>query len=139
MMRTRLTIILIAIVLIAVVVKGVSYHYDRQEFFRLHQQSYSLIDRLANQPPAEVKSEAWQNLVEITITAFSNVCFSPKHVDNQEMARFYSDLRGKVEQDVNVVTVLWIWERLALTGPHGKQYVERFKPQLNDALEAASE
>ena len=60
--------------------------------------------------------------------AYANVCFSEGHVTLDALKSFVKDVEAKFKGPVDLSTVDWLWERLAATGPHGKQYRERFEP-----------
>ena len=50
------------------------------------------------------------------------------------MKRINNDLDTKLQGNVDIDTVDWIWHRLAATGPHGAQYVAKFEPIFRQEL-----
>ncbi len=45
----------------------------------------------------------------------------------------------KLKEDVDLTTIEWIGERLAETGPHGQQYMKKWREQWKRMLEHAEQ
>jgi hypothetical protein len=108
--------------------------WRQAEFHRLARQIDEPIRKLRATRPYEVSPSVWECAHNWTITAYCNVCFSPGHVRTEEMYRLREDVRRKLEGEINLDTLEWIWDRLAQTGPHGKRYVERFRPRFQECF-----
>jgi hypothetical protein len=65
---------------------------EYHEFVLIHKRIYSDIDGLRSRHPPNVDQASWEELVNQTLTAYGNVCFSPEHVSNEEMARLRNEL-----------------------------------------------
>ena len=55
------------------------------------------------------------------------------------MCRFEKQLDDKLKGDVDLTTFVWIADRLAETGPPGKEYISRWRKQLNLRLRPAGQ
>lgn len=95
------------------------------EWGRLERRTDAAIRALRPSPDRGVNPAIWDCAHGITATAFANVCFSPSHVSTAEMERFRGDLDARLRGPIDLDTLVWIWERLAETGPHGRGYAER--------------
>jgi hypothetical protein len=115
----------------------VSSWREKLAFGRHHYQLFDTIAGLHGRQPLEVDKNTWEEAVYLTTTAYGNVCYSPEHVSNAEMVRLRNDLDEKLKSKVGINTLLWIWDRLAQTGPHGRQYITRFKPMLHAIVNPA--
>lgn len=97
------------------------------EYVRLQRQMGTSI-RCLNPTNPNVNPDDWDCAHFRTWVAYENVCFDPRLVNTVEMYRLRDDLDRKLKGNVDLDTLVWIWNRLAETGPHGKKYVERFRP-----------
>ncbi len=113
-----------------------SFVKEHGEYARHHKRAYSAIDGLRHRRPTDVEQLVWDDLVDRTLTAYANTCFSKEHVSNLEMRKFDSDLQVKLNEVVGPRQLVWIWDRLEKTGPHGEKYMARFKPEFVDAVNA---
>jgi len=84
--------------------------------------------------PDAVDPIIWKHAHSWIMTAHCNVCFSAEHTSVDEMYRLQADLDGKLAEEVDLDTLRWIWDRLGATGPHGKQYTERFGQLFRDTI-----
>ena len=78
--------------------------------------------------PQEVNMTVWECAQSTTVTTYCNICYSPGHPSTAEMYRLRYDLRLKLKEKVDLDTLEWVRDRLARTGPHGKWYIDHFKP-----------
>jgi hypothetical protein len=106
------------------------------EWRRVHQDIDDTIRYLEPSEPSTVDPTVWENARGATITAYANVCFSTGHVSMAEMYRLRRDLDAKLKGQVDLDTLIWIWERLGKTGPHGESYARRHRPLLDQWLPA---
>jgi hypothetical protein len=100
------------------------------EFQRVQRRMDAVIRNLRPSPLRNVNPTVWDCAHSITITAYVNICFGPGHVSTAEMYRLRDDLDRKFRDEIDLDTLVWIWERLAETGPHGRDYVARHNPLL---------
>jgi hypothetical protein len=98
---------------------------------------YEVVAQLVDRRPADVTPAVWEVATSSAITAYANVCFSDEHVPIDELRRFHADSKARLEGEVNLATIDWVWQRLGETGPHGRQYRDRFESQYRDRLNAA--
>jgi len=127
--------LMVAIAILAVCLSYVLVPFSRQvEFNRLRAQMDDSIRNLQPTKGTAVSPIVWDCARNWTITAYGNVCFSRDHVATAEMYRFKDDLDKKLKGKIDLSTLLWIWERLAQTGPHGAQHVEAHRIQLQEYL-----
>ena len=106
------------------------------EWDRLRRQMDRMIRPLRPSDPSGVDPVVWDRALGATITAYGNVCFSPGHVSTSEMARLRDDLDAKLKGRVDLDTLIWTWERLGETGPHGRRYARDLRPLLDQWLPA---
>ena len=84
--------------------------------------------------PAGVEPRHWEAAWEITYNALGNVCFSPERVTVREMQRLRGDMERKAAETGPLDFLRWLWNRLAQTGPRGREYIERMTPLLEEAI-----
>jgi hypothetical protein len=89
---------------------------------------------LAQRRPADVNAAAWDEATAWANTAYANVFFSEQHTPIDELRRFRIDVEERLEGDVDLATIDWLWQRLGETGPHGRRYRHRFEPQYRESL-----
>jgi hypothetical protein len=97
---------------------------------------HEVVTQLVDRRPADVPPAVWEEATTWAITAYANVCFSESHVPLDELRRFRVDSEERFEGEVNLATIDWVWQRLGETGPHGRQYRDRFEPQYRENLKA---
>lgn len=102
--------------------------YRLSRYARVQRQMYDMISALQLPVPQGTNPSHWECASSWTVTAYANVCFSEEHVTVEEMHRLRDDLQAKLQEVPSKDMLVWIWDRLARTGPHGREYVARFKP-----------
>jgi len=95
-----------------------------------------LIGSLNERRPESVPTKTWDDATGWAITAYHNVCFSETHVTFDELVRFNHDAKMKLAGNVHLISIDWVWERLAETGPHGQRYFEKFEPEYRSLVYA---
>ncbi|MFG0296919.1 MAG: hypothetical protein ACF8PG_13515 [Maioricimonas sp. JB045] len=114
--------------------------YEVLRFRSLYLQSAEYVETLRVSCPEEVSPERWSEENFGIGTAFANVCFSTNHVPLDEMERLTVDLRERITgQPIDLTTIDWVWDRLAATGPHGEQYVGKWRPVWQEGTAAVNE
>ena len=91
----------------------------RLEYARVQREMDDAIRALEYRVPPGVSPSVWECAWGWTLTAYGNVCFSEEHVRIGEMYRLRDELMPKLSGPVGPQTLVWIWDRLAKTGPHG--------------------
>jgi hypothetical protein len=110
--------------------------YQEMRYWNIRQELNDRISSLKPAVPPGTNPTVWDCASSWTITAYGNVCFSEEHVSLEEMYCFRDDLDSKLKGPVNSALLVWIWDRLAQTGPHGKRYVARHKGSFMDCFPA---
>jgi hypothetical protein len=106
------------------------------EWGRVHREMDDKIRYLKPSDPSGVDPTVWENVLGATVTAYGNVCFSTEQVSTAEMYRLQHDLDAKLKGKVDLDTLIWIWDRLGETGPHGESYARSKRPLLDQCLPA---
>lgn len=97
-----------------------------------------IADLRAQQPP-DVRADLWNECIAWASIAHCNICFSEGHTTYEAMVRYEENLEEKLEGDVDLTTIEWIGERLAETGPHGQQYMEKWRKQWQSMIQHAEQ
>jgi hypothetical protein len=121
------------LVLTLIVAVGRRTHYGY-----VQREMYDALTTLQNRPPPGVSLATWECAWGWTVTAYGNVCFSEEHVTTGELLRFREDLSAELQGPITLDTLVRIWDRLSRTGPHGRRYVSRFKPEFLACLPPGS-
>ncbi len=140
-MNLRRVILVSGIVaaLCALLVLPAQWIYQVVNYAKEQRRAADVVESLVDRRPSGTSSTEWDVASEWAVTAYHNVCFSADHVRLDELRRFRVDVEAKCspQAEIRITTIDWIWQRLAETGPHGKQYVGRFRPQYLEHLAAA--
>jgi hypothetical protein len=84
-----------------------------------------------NRPPTMTKSQ-WDNTVTWTECLEGNSLL-PFEANLDDLRRFHRELKEKTKGEVDMTTILWIWDRVAQLTPSGKRY-QRFRQQMLDEI-----
>jgi hypothetical protein len=129
--------LLCVLVLACVALFVVRVAYPLYAYAQEQRAAFDLVRQLAHRKPPEANAKAWEVATRWASTAVGNVCFSEEHVPIAELRRFRADLAARLEGDVDLSTIDWIWQRLAKTGPHGREYQQKFEAAYRDEVNAA--
>lgn len=70
----------------------------------------------------------WESILGWTENAFPNVFFTPGHIVNKpRFVEFQKQLSDRLDGDIDLATVAWIWDQLAIHGANGLEYGRRFR------------
>lgn len=89
---------------------------------------------LESRKPPDIDEAAWKGGVGWLVTAHCNICFSPEHVTYRDMADYGRELEEKRNGDVDLSTLVWIWDRLSQTSVHGQKYTLRYRDQFDATI-----
>ena len=140
-MKRQDTLLLLAVLAIAGVCLAIPAKWlvDNLIWSYHQRKTHDLVNSLEHRRPSDVEPETWEAASGWTSNAYANICFSPDAVSLSELKRFTADLERELGKQVDLETTAWIWRRLAQTGPHGKQYVDRFEAAVQIDLDVAAE
>ncbi|MFG0332905.1 MAG: hypothetical protein ACF8TS_06035 [Maioricimonas sp. JB049] len=110
--------------------------YEVYRFAVLYRECEEYVETLRQRRPVDVPPEVWDEENFGVGIAVANVCFSTHHVPLPEMERFTAEFRQRMTQPVDLSTISWLWDRLAATGDHGEQYVEKWRPVFEESVAA---
>jgi hypothetical protein len=131
--RTMASVALLA-VLFAICLVPARRFSQLVEYARVRREMNDAITGPQYRVPNGISPDVWECAWGWTLTAYGNVCFSEEHVRIEEMHRLREEVLPKLCGPVGPQTLVWIWERLAQTGPHGKRYVARFRQSFLDCF-----
>src|SRR5262245_41145382 len=98
---------------------------------RRHTQTFrrleAAIDFLRHRAPADIPAQVWEPASMWTGNACLDVCSAPESIRLDEFQRFTAEVESKVQGDVGLDTLDWMWDRLERTGSRGRRYVERHR------------
>lgn len=93
-------------------------HLFREE----RRQIDKLLCEIKEPAPAGIDPRRWKAAWQESYSAFVNVCNSHEEVSVTEMRQLHKDIQQKLAEPASVEWLYWLWERLAETGPHGREY-----------------
>lgn len=118
------SVILIALLVIGFVIKTAPY----RELNAWNRDVTSRLETARSKPPQGVGQLQWETIVRWTQIAFPNVFFTPDHiVDEAKFVVFKTQLAARLSEDVDVETIAWIWDQLAIQGTNGAEYSRKFR------------
>jgi hypothetical protein len=127
--RTMIMVAVVALLLTIIIPVGRLSHYAR-----VQRQMQDWLYTLQYRVPPGISPATWDCAWGWTLTAYGNVCFSEEHVPINELYRLREDFASKLQGPIDAATLVWFWDRLSRTGPHGKRYVTRHKPAFMDCF-----
>jgi hypothetical protein len=131
--RRSMALVAVIAALLAIIIVPVG---RKLEYAKVQREMNDSIQSLRYRAPNGVDPAVWQCAANWTSTAYGNICFSEEHVGIEEMYRLRDEMLAKLSGPADPDLLLWIWERLARTGPHGKRYVGRFRRSFLDCFPA---
>ena len=127
--RMMLGLAVVAVLLALFVPVGRMRHYHS-----LRTQTDGMLRTLRYRVPRGIDPWAWESAWILTVNAHGNICYSEREVSIEEMYRLRDDFSAKFRGPIGTETLVWIWCRLARTGPDGQRYVSWHKVALEDCL-----
>lgn len=98
-----------------------------------------LIEGIRARRPENVPSSVWDNSVSWTRTAYFNVFSSRDNSTSEDLSAFVMETKDKLASEIDLESIDWIWNRLALTSPYGREYVERMWQDYKSVSDKAAE
>lgn len=87
------------------------------------------LEKLKSLPPENVTLEKWKFVVSRTQTAFPNVFYSTDYIlDHDRFRTFQRELHLKLNGDVDISTIDWIWDEFQKNSRHGDTYSAGCRP-----------
>jgi hypothetical protein len=89
---------------------------------------------LAKKRPPNITRNQWHHIVAWTLNAHAN-CFSVvRSIPQEEREQFLKELRERLQSDVDLATIDWIWDELVRLTSYGQTYSERWRPTSPEKL-----
>ena len=118
------SVMLIALLVIGFVIKTAPY----RELNAWNLDVTSRLETARSKPPQGVGQLQWETIVRWTQIAFPNVFFTPDYiVGENEFALFKRQLADRLNDDIDIDTITWIWDQLAIHGKNGAEYSRKFR------------
>jgi hypothetical protein len=114
---------------------------------REHREAYqrleSAINGLTSRRPRDVTREEWSYIVGWTMNGIGNCCAVREYLhddsgSHQRFVAFVNDLELKVQGDVTIETIYWIWDQFVLVSRHGERYARNYRPTTSERLEESA-
>jgi hypothetical protein len=97
-----------------------------------------LVQELAQHQPTGVSIRQWSFVVGWTGTAVGNIFFVPSSVkDNQKYYDFADEFEQRLQGNVDMSTINWVWDQYEELSEIGRGYSERFRPTTPERLRLA--
>ena len=132
----RLVFILVASVVLVFVGSVVLKVSESRTFFTEHQRIWQMIYSLNQRRPVAINKDAWESSVGWCLNAHCNVNFCPGPRRFEAMQRYGKNVEERLQRDVDVDTLNWIFDSAAEIGPYGKEYTDRFRSMMRDEFNA---
>lgn len=104
--------------------------WELATFASVRESGLKSIEDLRRKRPPEVSDRCWQVAINWTRTAYLNIFSSVDDTTSMNLRLVVKDLERISERQTGLQTVEEMWELLAQSGPRGRQYVNKFYPEL---------
>jgi hypothetical protein len=89
--------------------------------------------------PKGLSQEKWAFSVGQTQNALGNCCGARAYItDYEHFRRFVTELKRRVDGDVDLQTIDWIWDEFVAFSSPGAGYSERYRPTSRGRLKEAA-
>jgi hypothetical protein len=126
------TLLIVVGVLSVVLACGTWYYRTIREPHVRSRQVEATLRSLVNRRPEHVTRGQWGSAVAWTLLLHGN-SLVPFEADAGEIRAFQQRLNKKLEGEVDMATIDWIWDEYAELTPHGQQY-QRFKEMRDEEM-----
>lgn len=132
---TRLRKWLVAVIVVLGLIVSACGWFDRKYLApRRHDKTVErLIGSLAQRRPPNVTRGQWASAVAWTWNLHGNSLLMFE-VDGPTIAAFEQRLKDRLDGNVDMATIDWIWNEYAHLSPHGAKY-QRFKARMHEEIE----
>ena len=116
--------ILIGLLVVGILIKTAPY----RELNAWNRDVTARLETARSIPPQGVGQLQWETIVRWTQIAFPNVFFTPDYiVDETSFVMFKRQLADRLNKDIDVETIAWIWDQLAIQGKNGAEYSRKYR------------
>jgi hypothetical protein len=109
-----------------------AFYFMTAPYRELNAWGRSVISQLEvakSKPPRDVGGAQWECILGWTQNAFPNVFYSPESIVNpSKFMEFKKELKSRLSENVDVATITWIWNQVALLSTNGADYGRKFRP-----------
>jgi len=110
-----------------------------QQHRQLYDDIRQSIDGLRHKRPNGLRREEWAYIVGWTLNAHANCCGARDFItDYDRFASFAAELKRRLDGDVDLQTVDWIWDEFEAFSSVGPWYSETFRPTSRERLREAA-
>ena len=92
-------------------------------------------ESLAHKRPAGITRKHWHHIVGWTLNAHGNCLTFSRDIPQADRDRFVSELRSRLNGQVDIATVDWIWDELVRLTSYGQTYSDNWRPTTPDRLQ----
>jgi len=125
---------LAAVAVLAVLLSAYGWFHRKFVVTRRHSDAVQrLIESLVDRRPSDITRGQWGSAVAWTLNLHGNSLLMFE-ADGPSIKAFEERLKQKLEGDVGMETIHWIWNEYADICPHGASY-QRFKVQMQDEID----
>lgn len=96
------------------------------------------IDSLRHKRPKEVNRKEWAYVLAWTENVQANCLGRDQITDYEHFRRFVDELKRRVDEDVDLHTVDWIWDEIVAFSSVGPWYAEHWRPTSRERLKEAA-
>lgn len=124
----------LALVILGVCFAAIGWFY--RGFVRPSQHTRAIerhIHSLAMRRPADMSPLQWESAVAWTLNLHANSLMRFQ-ADANAIGRLEQDLARRLDDDVDMETIHWIWDQYAAVCRGGESY-QRFRPQMLEEIE----
>jgi hypothetical protein len=94
---------------------------------------------LAKKRPANVTRKQWENVVAWTLNAHANCITYERNMPPEDMEGFETELHQRLQGEVNLATIDWIWDEIIRLTSIGQRYSDYYRPTLPRKLKEFEE
>lgn len=120
---------------LAVLFAGYGWFYRKFEEPLRHSDAVKRhLESLVNRRPHDMSPRQWESAVAWTLNLHGNSLIMFQ-ADGPTISKFEQRLAERLNGDVNMETIHWIWDEYAKICPGGESY-QRFRSQMIDEIES---
>ncbi len=120
-----------------------AFYFSWEPVFRFrhtYDKIYTAVDNLVDRRPKGVTIKQWENAISWTLNDIGNCLCQPDYIkDMKRLYNFADQLDEKLKNEVDMSTIDWIWDEIAIISTGGQQYSEKYRPTTPERLKEAEE